>query len=147
MKYLIDSDIVTDFYDKSAVNHPRIVGRLASLDDTDEVCISILTVYELEYGLANAPADKRDAIGTKIAEAQKDFEVLPLSSSGARKFGALKKELKDRRSLTQKGVKKHNIDLIVAATALAEGCRLVSGDTIYQEFRASHPDLTLDDWI
>ncbi len=147
MRYLLDSDIVTDLYDKSAVNHPRIISRLAALDDADEVCISILTVYEFEYGLANAPADKRDVIGKKVVEAQKDFEALPLSSAGAKFFGALKKALRDRRALTPEGIKKHNIDLIIAATALAEGCRLVSGDAVYKEFRTSHPDLTLDDWV
>ena len=147
MRYLLDSDIVTDLYDKSAANHPRIAGRLASLDDADEVCISILTVYEFEYGLANAPADKRDAIAQKVVDAQNDFEVLPLSSAGAKIFGALKKALRDRRALTHEGIKKHNIDLIIAATALAEGCSLVSGDAVYQEFLASHPDLTLDNWV
>ncbi len=147
MRFLLDSDIVTDLYDKSAVNHPRIAGRLASLDDEDEVCVSILTVYEFEYGLANAPADKSDAISKKVLEAQADFDVLPLSSAGAKHFGSLKKALKDRRSLTQEGAKKHNIDLIIAATALAEGCRLVSGDAVYREFQTSHPDLALDDWV
>ncbi len=147
MRYLLDSDIVTDLYDRLAANHPKIAGRLASLDDGDEVCISILTLYELEYGLANAPADKRDAIRKKIAEAQNDFAVLPLSSVGAKEFGALKKVLRDRRSLTQEGIKKHNIDLMIAAAAVAEGCSLVSGDTVYREFQASHPDLALADRV
>lgn len=44
MKFLLDSDIVTDLYDKSAANHPIIIARMASLADLDEVCISILTV-------------------------------------------------------------------------------------------------------
>jgi predicted nucleic acid-binding protein len=147
MRYLLDSDIVTDLYDKSAANHRKIAGRLAALDDTDEVCISILTVYEFEYGLANAPEDKRDAIGKKVAEAQNDFEVLPLSSAGAKSFGMLKRALKDRRALTHEGAKKHNIDLIIAATALAEGCTLVSADAVYREFQTTHPDLTLEDWV
>ncbi len=86
MRYLLDSDIVTDLYDKSAANHPKIAARLASLDDTDEVCISILTVYEFEYGLANAPDDKKEALGKKITEAQSDFEMLPLSGDGAKLF-------------------------------------------------------------
>ncbi len=147
MRYLLDSDIVTDLYDKSAANHPSIIARLASLDDEDEVCISILTVYEFEYGLANAPADKKEAVGKKIIEAQNDFEVVPLSADGAKRFGNLKKALRDRRSLTQEGAKKHNIDLIIAATALAAECTLVSGDAIYRELQAGHPDLRLDSWV
>ena len=147
MRYLLDSDIVTDLYDKSAANHPSIVARLASLDDADEVCISILTLFEFEYGLANAPADKQDALGRKIIEAQSDFEVLPLSADGAGHFGDLKKALRDRRSLTQESAKKHNIDLMIAATALTAGCTLVSGDAIYRELQASHPDLKLESWV
>jgi predicted nucleic acid-binding protein len=147
MRYLLDSDVVTDLYDKSAASHPRIAVRLASLDDADEVCISILTIYEFEYGLANAPDDKKEAVEKKIVEAQRDFEVVPLSVDGARRFGALKKALRDRRSLTQEGIKKHNIDLVIAATALVEGCALVSSDAVYEEFRESHPHLVLENWI
>ena len=72
MRYLLDSDVVTDLYDKSATNHPKIATRLAAL---------------------------------------------------------------------------HNIDLIIAATALATGCTLVSGDALYREFQASHPDLALENWV
>ncbi len=147
MKYLLDSDIVTDLYDKSAANHPSIITRLAALDDSDEVCISILTLFEFEYGLANAPADRKLALANKIIEAQSDFDVLPLSGDGAKCFGILKKALRDRRSLTSEGVKKHNIDLIIAATALVTGCTLVSGDAIYRELQASDPDLRLGHWV
>ena len=146
MRYLLDSDVVTDLYDKSAANHPGIITRLASLDDADEVCISILTVYEFEYGLANAPADKKEAVGKKIIEAQDDFEVLPLSSDGAKRFGDLKKALRDHRSLTQEGAKKHNVDLMIAASALVAGCTLVSGDAVYRDLQTSHPDLRLQSW-
>lgn len=93
------------------------------------------------------PADKQEALGKKIIEAQCDFEVLPLSSDGAKRFGELKKTLRDRRSLTQEGAKKHNIDLMIAATALAVGCTLVSGDAAYRELQASHPDLNLEGWV
>ncbi len=147
MRYLLDSDAVTDLYDKSAPSHPTIATRLASLQDSDKVCISILTIYEFEYGLANAPADKLDTVRKKIVEAQNDFEVLTLSADGAKRFGGLKKALRDRRSLTKEGAKKHNIDLIIAATSLAEGCVLVSSDAVYKELRESHRHLVLENWI
>ena len=146
MRYLLDSDVISDFYDKSVSSHPAIAARLGSLEDSDEVYISILTLYELEYGLANAPADKQETIRKKIVETQNDFTVLPLSAEGAERFGALKKALRDRRSLTKRGAKSHNIDLIIAATAVVEECVLVSGDSIYQELRKSHPELLLEIW-
>lgn len=147
MRYLLDSDIVSDLYDKSADDHEKISTRLGSVEDSDDVCISILTLYELEYGLANAPEEKQDVVAAKIAEAQRDFGVLPLSVAGAQHFGALKKSLKDHRSLTQAGIKKHNIDLMIAATALAENCTLVSADAVYADLRKSHAELQVEDWV
>ncbi len=86
-------------------------------------------------------------MGQKIIEVQSDFEVAPLSADGEKRFGDLKKALRDRRSLTQESAKKHNIDLIIAATALAAGITLVSGDAVYRELQASHPDLRLESWV
>lgn len=58
MIYLLDSNTISDFYDKGSVNHPKILNKIAKLKDTDNVAISVLTLYELEYGLANAPDNK-----------------------------------------------------------------------------------------
>ncbi|MEM7582215.1 MAG: type II toxin-antitoxin system VapC family toxin [Acidobacteriota bacterium] len=146
MRYLLDSDIVTGLYDQSAAKHSAFVARLASLADSDEVFISILTLYEFEYGLANAPVDKQELVRRKIVEAQNDFGVLSLSAAGAVRFGALKKALRDRRSLSKESAKKYNIDLILAATALVERCTLVSGDAVFEELRKVQPDLELERW-
>lgn len=62
MKYLLDSNIVSDFYDNASPGQALIARKIAALADVDAVCISILTVYELEYGYANAPEDKKSII-------------------------------------------------------------------------------------
>ena len=46
MKYLLDSNIISDFYDKFSSGHSKISKRLGSLTDADRVYISILTLYE-----------------------------------------------------------------------------------------------------
>jgi hypothetical protein len=63
MRYLLDTDSVTDFYEPDSSGHPSIAGRIAALRDEDLVFLSILSV------------------------AQTDFEILPLGSSEASRPG------------------------------------------------------------
>ena len=49
---------------------------------------SILTLYELGYGLANAPEDKKDAVLQKVEQVQEDFLLLPLPTKGASSVGS-----------------------------------------------------------
>jgi predicted nucleic acid-binding protein len=146
-KYLFDSDSVSDFYDKSSDGYTKICENLSSLEDTDEVYISILTLYEFEYGYANAPDEKKTVIMKKIEEAQKDFEVLPLLKEGSQLFGVLKKAIKDSRKLNKESVKKHNIDIMLAVTAIVENCILVSADSIYVEIQRLNSKLILENWL
>lgn len=97
MNYLLDSNVVSDFYDKNSSNHREIVHQLGILNDEDQVFISIITLYELEYGYNNAPKDKRFVVRKKINEAKEDFGILPLTAEGSMLFGRLKKSLVDKR--------------------------------------------------
>lgn len=58
MKYLLDSNTVSDIYNPSADNHKRFIKKILALKEEDDVFISILTVYEFEYAFANSPAHK-----------------------------------------------------------------------------------------
>ncbi len=95
MNYLLDSNTISDFYDKDSANYPKILNKIAHLKNTDKVAISILTLYELEYGLANAPEYKKSIIEQKIIEAQIDFAVFPLSKKGAKLFGSFKTAIRE----------------------------------------------------
>ncbi len=146
-KYLFDSNTVSDFYDKDSDGYAKICEKLSALKNTDEVYISILTLYEFEYGYANAPDDKKSVVRKKIEEAQQDFEVLPLSQKGAKLFGVLKKSIKYSRKLNKENIKKHNIDIMLVATALVENCILVSADSIYIEIKRFNSKLKLENWV
>ncbi len=146
-KYLFDSNSVSNFYDKSSDGYTKICENLSSLEDTDDVYISILTLYEFEYGYANAPDDLITAVRKKIEDAQQDFEVLPLPKKGSQLFGVLKKAIKDSRKLNKESVKKHNIDIMLAATAMVENCILVSADSIFVEIQRLNSKLTLENWL
>ncbi len=146
MNYLLDSNTVSDFYDEESLSHHRILRKLGSLDDEDQVFISIITLYEQEYGYSNAPDNKKRAIRKMIEHAKKDFIVLPLAKEGARIFGKLKKQLVDERKLKKENAKKHNIDIILASTALIHSCVLVSSDGIYRDLNELEPNLTTQNW-
>jgi predicted nucleic acid-binding protein len=146
-KYLLDSNTISDLYDKFSDDHIKIIDKLSALKEMDKVYISILSIYEFEYGYANAPTEKKSIVQKKIEEAQQDFEVLPLSKEGAQLFGILKKKIKDLKNLNKEAIKKHNIDIMLAATAIVEDCILVSADSIYLDIQQFESKLILENWV
>jgi predicted nucleic acid-binding protein len=146
VKYLLDSNTISELYDTDASHHSAILGHLSALIDRDQVCISILSLYELEYGWANTPDEKKPAVRQVIADAQSDFEVLPLSVHGAVIFGELKKRIKELRNPSKENMKKFNVDLMLAATALTSDCCLVSADKVYRELQQYHTSFKFQDW-
>jgi len=146
MNYLLDSNTLSDLYNASAPAHPKILQCLSTLTDADKVCFSILSLYEFEYGFANAPESKKVRIRQKIIQMQKDFCCLSLTPQGAELFGLLKKSIKDLRNLNQENLKKHNIDLMMISTAITENCMLVSADKIFTDIQTVFADLTTEDW-
>lgn len=147
MKYLLDSDIVSEFYETASAGHVLIAAKLATMRASDGVCISILTLFELEYGYANAPEEKRRIIRRRIRAAGEDFEILPLSANSAKLYGRLKKEFVTARGLDSKRSRLHNIDIMVAATAVAESCALVSADSIYGDLLRFESSLLWENWL
>jgi predicted nucleic acid-binding protein len=147
MLYLLDSDSLSDFYEPVSSGHQSITQRIASLGNVDLVVISILSIYELEYGYANAREEMKPAIRRKISAAQNHFSLLPLTPEAARLFGILKARLRIIRQLNKKSVKAHNMDLMVAATAITEGCTLISADGIYSDLQRIDPTLRVENWL
>lgn len=147
MKFLLDSDILSDLYNPSSSGHLAVAARLESLEDSDSVFISILAIYELEYGHAHAPEEKQPALRQRISDLQADFPMLPLTVDGARAFGSLKKSLQSSRGLSKKGSKMHNVDLMLAAIAMVEGCVLVSTDSIYTDLHKLNPMFLTENWL
>jgi predicted nucleic acid-binding protein len=112
MKYLLDSNTVSDIYNPSAENHNRFIKKILALKENDDIFISILTLYEFEYAFANAPTQKKNEIRATIWQMQQDFIVLPLSPTAAEIFGDLKKLFKELRNIKSENLKKHTIDLM-----------------------------------
>jgi len=147
MRYLLDSDTLSDLYEPASPGHAGIAQRLARLSDSDKVFISILALYEVEYGYANAPDAKKTLIRQRISDMRGDFEILPLTPEAASLFGSLKAALSQLRGLGGEKSKGHNIDLMLAATAVTEACTLISADSIYGDLRKIDPMLRIENWL
>jgi predicted nucleic acid-binding protein len=146
MRYLLDSDSLSDLYEPESSGHANIARRAVALGDTDLVVISILALYEMEYGCANAPESLKPVIRKRISAIQGDSPVLPLTLEAARIFGSLKFRLRSLRQLSSKAIKAHNVDIMLAATAITEGCTLISADGIYSDLQRLDPILRVENW-
>jgi predicted nucleic acid-binding protein len=147
MRYLLDSDSLSDLYEPESSGHQNIRKQIAALAQTDLIVVSILAIYEMEYGYANAPEDLKLLLRRRISAVQTDNPVLPLTLEAARLFGSLKLRLRNLRQLSPKAIKIHNVDLMLAATAISAGCILVSADGIYSDLQRIDPTLRVENWL
>lgn len=146
MKYLFDTNIISDLYDTSTKQHLTIIERLNTLSDLDSLAISIVTLYELEYACANAPDDKKVIIRNDTNHLKANFEVAPLSIVSAEMFGVLKKQFKDSRMISKENIKKHNIDIMLASCAICDNYTMVSADKIFPVLKQFYNGLYIEDW-
>ena len=68
------------------------------------------------------------------------FPVLLVENMGASIFGELKAKYKALTGTQRKNMKKFNIDLIVASTAISNSCIVVSNDKVYKKFSEMRED-------
>ncbi len=102
---------------------PAARAKLAGLGEDESACISIVTEFELEFGLAKNPntANLRHALRWFLARIQ----VLPLGSAEARAYGQL------RMKQEAAGRPLESMDMLIAAHAIAAGAILVTADKVF----------------
>ncbi len=149
MKYLLDSDIITFLYDNERKDyHDAVHRKISQLNDGDELCVSVLALHELEYSFCNAPDDKKERIRQMITSILTDFDaILPINTETAPIFGKLKADLKRMKNLTRKEMRKHNIDLMLASTAIHFSSILVGVDAIYRDIARLHEQFRIENWL
>lgn len=105
----------------------------------DEVCLSTIVVFELEYGVAKShPNRKQDNAERLAAFLHNPFLILPFHSDDAAAAGKIRAELASR------GTPIGAYDLLIAGQALANGLILVTANE--SEFsRVS--SLQQEDWL
>lgn len=130
VRYLLDTNIA-GYVIKGNIPHVRENLQRVPMAD---VGISAVTEAELRYGVA------RDSHANRLEVAVREFlvrvEILPWDSPAARHYAILRSALEDS------GMPMGNLDLMIAAQALAAEAILVSHDRVFHHVR----HLKVEDW-
>jgi predicted nucleic acid-binding protein len=146
-KYLLDTNILGYLEMKYTPNHEAIEKQIAALDDEDEIYVSILAIYEMYYGASRCQPENRTKMLAMIKSVKKQFIILPLQEEGAEVYGRLKTIYKEKIGIGKNEITKHNIDFILAASAITAKAILVSNDAIFQNIQEIYPGLRLENWV
>lgn len=114
-------------------NFPAVRRRLDGVPMA-QVAISAVTEGELQYGIARLPEAPR--LGALVREFLVRLTVLDWDSSAAKEYGSL------RAALEREGQTMGNLDMMIAAHALAAGVVLVTHDIAFARIRR----LKTEDW-
>lgn len=130
VRYLLDTNTVSyvirgDF--------PRVRERLLKIP-MSQVGISVITEAELRFGLARRPEAKN--LKSVVEEFLLRVEVLPWDSDAAQHYARI------RAALEVEGKPIGNLDLMIAAQALAAGAVLVTSDRVFRQMKG----LKVEDW-
>ena len=99
-----------------------------------QVCISAVTEAELRFGVERRPDLPK--LKMAVEEFLLRLQVLSWDSEAAQQYA------KFRADLERKGTPMGNLDMMIAAQALASGAVLVSSDRVFQRIRG----LNVEDW-
>jgi tRNA(fMet)-specific endonuclease VapC len=130
IRYLLDTN--TASYAIKG-NFPRVRERLSRVP-LSEVGISVVTEAELRFGVARLPKAKR--LEALIEEFLVRVGILPWDSECAKNYASL------RAALEGKGEPMGNLDMMIAAQALAADVILVTNDRAFARVKG----LEIEDW-
>ena len=128
---MLDTNIVA--YAKN--NRPEVVYERISRFDPEDLCVSVITLAELEYGVFNSSNPERNQLALTLFLA--NIEVVPFNDDAAVEYGRIRADLK------RKGTPIGANDLMIAAHAKSLGVTLVTNNT--REFERVE-GLMLEDW-
>ena len=130
VRYLLDTNTAS-YVIKG--NFPRVRERLMKTPMA-EVGISVITEAELRFGVARKPAAVR--LKTAIEEFLLRVETLPWDSEAAQQYGQI------RAALERVGQPMGNLDMMIAAHAVAAQVVLVTHDHVFRRVK----QLKIEDW-
>ena len=114
-------------------NFPRVRVRLLKVPMAD-VGISVVTEAELRFGVARRP--EATTLKSVVEEFLLRVEILPWNSEAARHYARI------RASLDKDGKPMGNLDLMIAAHAMALEVVLVTHDHVFRRVKG----LRVEDW-
>ena len=131
MTYMLDTNICIYVMKKK----PENVLRRFREEMDGGICISSITLAELEYGMKHSsdPVKNEQALLRFLAP----LSVLPFGAAAASEYGEIRAYLQSR------GTPIGPLDMLIAAHARAEGMTLVTNNM--REFERV-PELDLENW-
>ena len=131
MKYMLDTNII--IYAKN--NRPEKVLAKFKEYNLEDLCISSITLAELEYGIQNSsnPDQNRLALMAFLS----GITVVPFDANAANEYGVIRHELKKKGKLIGAN------DLLIAAHAKSLNLILITNNS--KEFRRVK-NLEVDNW-
>ena len=130
IRYLLDTNIASCIIKG---NSPAVDRRLVKVPMA-QLAISTVTEGELRFGAARLPHAAR--LHAIIEDFFLRVAILPWDSDAARQYGQL------RAMLEREGQPMGNLDVMIAAHALAAGTVLVTNDHAFSRIRK----LKIEDW-
>lgn len=131
MIFLLDTSICIYLMKNT---YPRLTEKLLSMNPSD-ICISTITVYELEYGASKSNWGEKTRL--KLAQFLAPFTILPFSEDHAMTAGKI------RAYLVQHGTPIGPYDIQIAAQGISEDMTVVTHNV--DEF-SRVPGIMLEDW-
>ncbi|MGE5582400.1 MAG: type II toxin-antitoxin system tRNA(fMet)-specific endonuclease VapC [Bacillota bacterium] len=131
MKYLLDTNICIYIIKQKP---PQVIGRLQKLE-VNEIGISVITLAELEYGVAKSISPERNKLA--LVKFFAPFEILPFSETAAAVYGRIRSDLEKSGQIIGP------YDLLIGAQALSERLTLVTNNE--REFQRI-PGIIIENW-
>ncbi|HIP36195.1 MAG TPA: type II toxin-antitoxin system VapC family toxin [Crocinitomix sp.] len=146
-KYIFDTNVTSILGRNQQVSYD-LLEKLSNLPDEDIISVSVLTLYESNYGLKNSNNEKqKQEIINNMNFIQKYFDVISLDLKEMEIYADLKVAYKNHTGITKKDAKKNDIDLLIASSAIAENAILVSNDKIFETLSKIEPNLKYENWL
>jgi tRNA(fMet)-specific endonuclease VapC len=118
--YMLDTNTVSYI----AKGHSKAArARMLNLEEDEVVCLSVITEAEIRYGLAKRP--EATALRERMEWFLAAVKVLPWGRDETRAYGVL------RAKLESSGKTLENMDMMIAAHAIATGAVLVTNDKAF----------------
>ena len=126
--YMLDTNTVGYIVSGRSQAARRAMGDLMELAP---IAISAITEGEIAYGLARKPGAVR--LRSSIEALLSTIQILPWDSAAAQAYGTL------RAQMSAAGKSLSNLDMLIAAHAIATEAILVTHDTAFLQIEALRP--------
>jgi tRNA(fMet)-specific endonuclease VapC len=134
--YMLDTDTCIAAIRGAKTGRYRHVTATVRAKRPSGLCVSAITLAELEYGTAHSASPERNTVS--LLHFLAVFDILPFGTEAAAAYGPV------RAALQRRGTPIGTLDTLIAAHALASGSVLVTHNT--REF-GRVPGLPLEDWL